>query len=241
MQTKRICLWSGPRNISTAIMYSFAQRSDTRVIDEPLYAHYLHTTGADHPGREEVITSMQTDADDVIRDVILGPCDKPVLFMKQMAHHLVNIDRFFMWKTVNIFLIRDPKEMLPSLTKVIGIPTLKDTGLKKQAELFKDLQVAGHSPPILEARELLLAPRHVLSILCSRLDIPFEEEMLSWKRGGHPADGVWAPHWYQNVHRSVGFAPYKPKSEPFPKELENVLSECLPYYEVLRRDAICSD
>lgn len=240
MDTKRICLWSGPRNISTAIMYSFAQRSDTEVVDEPLYAHYLHTTSVDHPGREAVIASMRTDSATVIRDVILGTCSKPVLFMKQMAHHLVNIDRFFMKKTVNILLIRDPKEMLPSLTKVIGIPTLKDTGLKIQAELLTELQVMGQSPPILDAKELLLAPKHVLSILCSRLEIPFEEGMLSWKSGGNPADGVWAPHWYQNVHRSVGFEPYRPKSEPFPNELEGVLSECLPYYEVLRRDAICS-
>ena len=241
MQTKRICLWSGPRNISTALMYAFAQRRDTQVVDEPLYAHYLHSTGADHPGRAAVMASMQTDCKEVIRDVILGTCVKPVLFMKQMAHHLVNIDRSFMKKTVNILLIRDPKEMLPSLTKVIGIPTLKDTGLKTQAELLSELQDMGQAPPILDAKELLLAPKHVLSKLCTRLEIPFQEEMLSWKSGGHPADGVWAPYWYQNVHRSVGFVPYQPKTEPFPKELEDVLSECLPYYERLRTDAICSD
>ncbi|MYB65405.1 sulfotransferase family protein [Candidatus Poribacteria bacterium] len=240
MQTKRVCLWSGPRNISTALMYAFAQRSDTEVVDEPFYAHYLHTTGALHPGRDAVIASMETDVDAVIRDVVLGTCAKPVLFMKQMAHHLVNIDRSFMQETVNILLIRDPKEMLPSLTKVIGIPTLKDTGLKIQAELLTELRQIGQTPPILDAKELLLNPKHVLSILCSQLDIPFEEEMLSWKSGGHSSDGVWAPHWYENVHRSVGFVPYKPKSEPFPTELEDVLSECVPYYEILRADAICS-
>lgn len=241
MQTKRVCLWSGPRNISTALMYAFAQRSDTEVVDEPFYAHYLHSTGALHPGRDAVIASMETDADAVISDVVLGTCVKPVLFMKQMAHHLVNIDRSFMQETVNILLIRDPKEMLPSLTQVIGIPTLKDTGLKIQAELLTELRQIGQTPPILDAKELLLNPKHVLSILCSQLDIPFEEEMLSWKSGGHSSDGVWAPHWYENVHRSMGFVPYKPKSEPFPTELEAVLSECLPYYEILRADAICSD
>ncbi len=240
MQTKRVCLWSGPRNISTALMYAFAQRSDTEVIDEPLYAHYLHTTGAMHPGRDAVISAMETDVEAVIRDVILGACAKPVLFMKMMAHHLVNINRAFLQETVNVLLIRDPKEMLPSLTKVIGIPTLKDTGLKIQADLLTELRKIGQIPPILDAKELLLNPKHVLSILCSQLDIPFEEDMLSWKSGGHPSDGVWAPHWYENVHRSVGFVPYKPKSEPFPTELEGVLSECLPHYEILRADAICS-
>ncbi len=241
MQTKRICLWSGPRNISTALMYAFGQRSDTKIIDEPLYAHYLHVTGAAHPSREQVMASMQTDGAAVIRDVILGSCTKAVLFMKQMAHHLVDIDRTFMRETVNILLIRDPKEMLPSLANVIGIPTLKDTGLKIQSELLAKLREMGQLPSILDARELLLAPRAVLSILCERLELPFEESMLSWPRGGNPADGVWAPHWYQNVHQSVGFVPYQPKREPFPEALEDILSECLPYYDMLRADAICGD
>lgn len=241
MQTERICLWSGPRNVSTALMYAFGQRSDTEVIDEPLYAYYLQVTGAMHPGREEVIASMQSDATEVIRDVILGPSEKPVLFMKQMAHHLLDMDRSFMHEIQNILLIRDPKEMLPSLTKVIGIPQLKDTGLKIQAELFAELCEIGQSPPILDARELLLAPKQVLSTLCNRLGLPFEESMLSWQRGGHPSDGVWAPHWYHNVHQSNGFTPYQPKSEPFPEELNSVLSECIPYYERLRADAICGN
>ena len=241
MQTQRICLWSGPRNVSTALMYAFGQRSDTEIVDEPLYAHYLRVTGAMHPGREEVMASMQNDATEVIRDVILGLCRKPVLFMKQMAHHLVEIDRSFMRETHNILLVRDPKEMLPSLTKVIGIPQLKDTGYKLQTELLLELRKFGQSPPILDARELLLTPKDVLTTLCSRLGLPFEESMLSWKRGGHSSDGVWAPYWYHNVHQSDGFAPYQPKNEPFPEELNSVLSECLPYYERLRADAICSN
>lgn len=241
MQTQRICLWSGPRNVSTALMYAFGQRSDTEIVDEPLYAHYLHVTGALHPGREEVMASMPVDGEEVIRDVILGPCAKPVLFMKQMAHHLVDIDRSFMRETYNILLVRDPKEMLPSLKKVIGIPQLKDTGYKLQTELLSELREAGQSPPILDARELLLAPKDVLTKLCHRLGISFEEEMLSWQRGGHPSDGVWAPYWYHNVHQSVSFTPYQPKIEPFPDELNSVLSECLPYYELLRADAICGN
>ncbi len=241
MQTQRICLWSGPRNVSTALMYAFGQRNDTEIVDEPLYAHYLRVTGAMHPGREKVMESMQNDAADVIRDVILGPSKKPVRFMKQMAHHLVDIDRSFMRETQNILLIRDPKEMLTSLTKVIGIPQLKDTGYKLQTELLSELREAGQSPSILDARELLLAPKDVLSTLCSRLELSFEESMLSWSPGGHPSDGVWAPYWYHNVHQSDGFAPYQPKTEPFPEELNSVLSECLPYYELLSVDAICGN
>ena len=225
-------------------MYAFAQRSDTQVIDEPLYAHYLHTKyGADaadstHPATAEVLASMATDATEVVRDVILGPCDKPVLFMKQMAHHLIEIDLSFLEETVNIFLIRDPKEMLPSLAKVIGTPTLADTGFKTQHDLLISLRAAGQSPPILDAQLLLEDPRGVLAQLCERLGLAFEVSMLSWEMGGNPADGVWAPYWYTNVHRSTGFAPYRPKSEPFPKELEDVLAACSPHYEALHRDAI---
>ena len=245
MQTKRVCLWSGPRNVSTAVMYAFAQRSDTQVIDEPLYAHYLHTkygadaTNSTHPGTAEVLASMSTDAQVVIRDVILGPCDGPVLFMKQMAHHLIDIDLSFLQQTLNVFLIRDPREMLPSLMKVIGIPTLADTGLKTQHDLLVSLRAAGQSPPILDAQLLLEDSRGVLSQLCERLGLAFEDAMLSWETGGNPADGVWAPYWYTNVHRSTGFAPYRPKSEPFPPVLMDVLSECSQYYKVLRADAIC--
>ena len=225
-------------------MYAFAQRSDTQVIDEPLYAHYLHTkydadaADSTHPATAEVLASMATDATEVVRDVILGPCDKPVLFMKQMAHHLIEIDLSFLEETVNIFLIRDPKEMLPSLAKVIGTPMLADTGLKTQHDLLISLRAAGQSPPILDARLLLEDPRGVLAQLCERLGLRFEVSMLSWEAGGNPADGVWAPYWYGNVHRSTGFAPYRPKSEPFPAELEDVLTVCSPHYEALRRDAI---
>ena len=244
MDTKRICLWSGPRNVSTALMYAFAQRSDTHVIDEPLYAHYLHTKygahGSDstHPATTAVMASMSTDSAEVIEHVILGPCEKPVLFMKQMAHHLIDIDRYFLEQTLNVLLIRDPREMLPSLAKVIGPPTLADTGFKIQHDLLTDLRAAGQSPPILDARLLLENPLSVLSQLCERLGLPFERSMLSWEAGGNPADGVWAPYWYQNVHRSTGFAPYRPKSEPFPAELEAVFAECSEYYEVLYQDAI---
>ena len=172
--------------MSTALMYAFAQRSDTAVLDEPLYAHYLYTKyghqthNSNHPGTAKVLAAMSTDGEQVIREVILGPCEQPVLFMKQMAHHLINIDRSFLQQTVNVFLIRDPREMLPSLAKVIGTPTLADTGFKTQHDLVIDLRNAGHAPPILDARLLLENPANVLSELCERLGLTFENSMLSW-------------------------------------------------------------
>ena len=200
----RICLWSGPRNVSTALMYAFAQRADTRVVDEPLYGHYLRVSGARHPGRDEVMAAQNCDAEEVVRDVILGPTNRPVLFIKHMAHHLVEIDGSFLAATRNAFLIRDPAEMLPSLVNQIAEPTLRDTGLPQQAELYDRLAGMGQSPPVLDARELLLDPEHVLEHFCHDLGLAFDPNMLSWTPGGRPEDGVWARHWYQSVHRSSG-------------------------------------
>jgi hypothetical protein len=234
----RINLWSGPRNVSTALMYSFAQRSDTRVVDEPLYAHYLAVSGAQHPGLEEVLAAQENDGAKVVHDVILGESDRPVLFFKQMAHHLVAIDRAFLAKTANVILTRDPLEMLPSLKQQLGVPTLRDTGYAVQTELLEQLRALGQDPPVLDAREVLTDPRSVLTELCRRLGIAFEDVMLAWKRGPRPEDGVWAKHWYKNVHRSTGFERYRPKTEPFPHVLEPLLAECRPHYEALSRVAI---
>lgn len=236
--TLRIHLWSGPRNVSTALMYSFAQRSDTRVIDEPLYAHYLRVSGAEHPGRDEVLAWQDADGERVVREVILGPCDRPVLFMKQMAHHLVELDRAFLARAANVILTRDPRDMLPSLAENLAVPTLRDTGYAAQTQLLAELREIGQDPPVLEAREILRDPEHVLRELCERLSIPFERAMLSWKPGPRPEDGIWAPHWYASVHRSSGFARYEPKKQPFPARLEPLLAECRPHYAALFAAAI---
>lgn len=235
---KRVCLWSGPRNISTALMYAFAQRADTRVVDEPLYGHYLRASGADHPLKIETMESMECDGEKVARGLILGPCARPVLFMKQMTHHLIEMGRGFLGSVVNVLLTRDPVDMLPSLEKALGEIALVDTGYRAQYELFEQLRALGQEPPVLEARELLLNPRGVLEQLCERLGLPFDEGMLAWETGGRPEDGVWAAHWYANVHRSRGFQPYRPKTEPFPERLRALLDECRPYYEALYAHAL---
>lgn len=234
----RINLWSGPRNVSTALMYSFAQRADTRVVDEPLYGHYLRVSHADHPGTDEVMAHMSTDAADVIRTTILGPSDRAVLFMKQMAHHLVELDRGFLAQTTNVLLVRDPEEMLPSLAETLVHPTLRDTGLAMQSALLTELQTLGQMPPVLDARELLLDPPGVLAELCARLNIAFDPAMLTWPAGPRREDGIWAKYWYHVVHRSTGFQPYQAKHTPVPEWLQPLLNECRPHYAQLVRHAI---
>ena len=239
-QVVRICLWSGPRNISTALMYSFAQRDDTVVYDEPLYAHYLSRTPARgyHPGAEEVIASQDNDGEVVVRDVILGDQPRPVAFFKHMTHHLVNLDPGFLAQTTNVLLTRDPVEMLPSYAKQIESPSLVDVGYKAHTELLSYLRSLGQDPPVLDSKQLLLNPRTVLGELCARIDIPFQEAMLSWPAGARPEDGVWASYWYSSVHRSTGFGEYVPKTDPFPESLKPLLAECQPYYEQLSAVAI---
>ena len=236
----RISLWSGPRNISTALMYAFAQRRDTTVVDEPLYAHYLARTAAKayHPGAEEIMAAMETDGERVVQEVILGDYDTPVVFFKNMTHHLCHLDTGFLDHTVNVLLTRDPRDMLPSYAEQVAAPTLADTGYAAHLELLRDLRARGQDPPILDARQVLLDPRGVLVQLCTRIGIPFEEGMLSWPAGARPEDGVWARYWYRSVHRSTGFQSYRPKAEPFPKALEPLLAECRPYYEALAASAL---
>lgn len=234
----KLSVWSGPRNVSTALMYAFRQRPDTLVVDEPLYGHYLRVTGADHPGDEEVLAAMDTDGERVVRDVLLGPCERPVHFFKNMAHHLTGLDRGFLAGLSNVLLARDPAEMLPSLAHQLSEPTLRDTGLVQQAEILDHVIGNGDEPVVLDARELLLDPGGVLRGACGRLGIPFHEGMLGWPAGPKPEDGVWARHWYANVHASTGFSAYRPKEEAFPERLRPLLEECRPLYERLRGYAI---
>lgn len=219
-------------------MYSFAQRTDTRSLDEPLYGHYLRVCGAEHPGREEVLAAMDNDGERVVREVVLGQCDRPVLFMKHMAHHLAELDRSFLAETVNVFLTRDPTQMLPSLVHQVPQPALRDTSLGIQSELLRRLREMGQDPPVLDSRELQNDPEGVLRRLCGRIGIPFEPRMLEWPAGPKPEDGVWAKHWYDNVHRSTCFLPYREKTEPFPERLKPLLAECLPHYRELYAHAI---
>ena len=234
----KLSVWSGPRNVSTALMYAFRQRPDTLVVDEPLYGHYLEVTRADHPGEDEVLAAMDTDGGRVVREVLLGPCERPVHFFKNMAHHLEGLDRGFLGGLTNVLLTRDPAEMLPSLARQLPNPTLRDTGLLYQTEILDHVLGEGLEPVVLDAKQLLLDPPGVLRSACDRLGIPFHESMLRWPAGPKPEDGVWAKHWYANVHASTGFSPYQPKTGDFPERLRPLLEESVPLYERLKRYAI---
>jgi len=234
----RLSVWSGPRNVSTALMYAFRQRPDTLVVDEPLYGHYLKVTRAGHPGDDEVLAAMDTDGGRVVREVLLGPCERPVHFFKNMAHHLAGLDRGFLGGLTNVLLTRDPAEMLPSLARQLPNPTLRDTGLLYQTEILDDVLGQGLDPVVLDAKQLLLDPPGVLRSACDRLGIPFHEAMLRWPAGPKPEDGVWAKHWYANVHASTGFSPYNPRTGDFPERLKPLLEESVPLYERLRGYAI---
>ena len=237
--TLPICLWSGPRNVSTALMYSFAQRRDVRVVDEPLYGHYLRVSGADHPGRQDVIDAMNCDGDAVIRDLLRQQSldSSRVLFIKHMAHHLRDLDLEFLRETRNVFLVRDPREMLPSLAVQLPRASLPDTGLQRQWELFDEMANRDQNPAVLDSRELLLNPESVLRQLCAHLDLEFDPGMLNWDAGARMEDGVWAPHWYHAVHKSTGFATYQAKTD-FPTHLQALLEECLPWYEKLYKHSL---
>lgn len=220
-------------------MYSFAQRDDVRVVDEPLYGHYLSVSGAEHPGREEIVATMNCDAHAVMRDLIeqSGKSPATTMFIKHMAHHLVQIDLLFLEQTRNIFLIRDPREMLPSLTVQLPHATLDDTGLKRQWQLLQELVAIGQEAIVLDSRELLLDPEAVLRQLCDTLEMPFEQDMLQWPAGARNEDGIWAKHWYQAVHESSGFSSYQAK-QAFPAALEKLLDDCQPWYDKLFAFAI---
>ena len=239
-QPVRICLWSGPRNISTALMYSFAQRRDTQVIDEPLYAHYLRYSQAQHPGKSDILRSQDSDGMKVIEQVILGNYTKPVVFFKQMAHHLVDLPEHFLHHTQNILLIRSPRAVLNSFSQIIESPRLEDIGIQQQYHMFSRWSQQGIPPLVLDSQEVLLNPGKVLRALCQAMEIPYEPDMLHWEAGPRPEDGVWAPYWYANVHRSTGFQPFRPKEIHLSPELEEIAMRAAPYYDFLQKKSIKS-
>ena len=232
---KIINLISGPRNLSTALMYSFSQRPDTKVIDEPFYAHYLFTTGIDHPGRSATIQSMSTDINKVLKKIYEADNCK-VLFLKNMAHHHQNMDFNFLESMTNLFLVRNPKQLIASFAQVIKFPTMQDIGLKKSWELFK--MIKHQNPVVLDSSEILKNPRELLIQLCQKLDIEYFDEMLKWPKGGIKEDGTWAKYWYKNVHNSSGFSKQKTSNRELPIECESLYIESLKYYDKLTANSI---
>ena len=232
---KIINLISGPRNLSTALMYSFSRRPDTKVIDEPFYAHYLDTTGINHPGREETLNSMSSDINEVLKNINkTNGCE--VLFLKNMAHHHQQMDLGFLQNMTNLFLVRNPKQLIASFAQVISKPSMQDIGLKKSWELFNKIE--NQHPVVLDSAEILKDPKLLLTKLCKKLNITYYDEMLSWPAGGIKEDGAWADYWYKNVHNSTGFAKQKTSSRELPKNCESLYLEALKYYNKLKINSI---
>jgi hypothetical protein len=230
MPPVRVAMWSGPRNISTALMRSFGARADTLVVDEPLYAHYLAETGLDHPARAEILASQPTSWPAVAAG-LTGPLPAGVAvhYQKHMTHHLrPSVGRAWIGELSNAYLIRDPAHVVASYARVRAEPTLADLGYVQQAEIFRTF-----GGPVVDSAALLRDPRGVLERLCAALGISFDELMLHWPPGRRATDGVWAPHWYAAVEASTGFAPYNPAPAEVPAHLEPLVAAALPYYEEL--------
>jgi len=229
-------MWSGPRNISTAMMRAWGNRLDTFVCDEPLYAYYLRATGLAHPGAEEVIALNETDWCKVVDWLTRArPEEKPIFYQKHMTHHLLpEIDRGWLAKVQNCFLIRHPREVITSYIIKNNDPTAEDVGFIQQAEIFELVCAqTGSPPPVLDARDIQNDPRRSLGLLCDALRVEFNENMLSWPPGLRPTDGVWAKHWYHEVENSTSFRPWREKSDKVPSRLSEVYRRSLECYERL--------
>jgi hypothetical protein len=229
-------MWSGPRNISTAMMRSFGNRADTVAVDEPLYAHYLRVTGIDHPGRVEILASMDDDWRRVT-ERLTGPVPqgRAVWYQKHMTHHMVpEVGLDWLAGVTSAFLVREPAQVVASYAKVRGEPTLEDLGFPQQVDLFRRCaDRLGSAPPVVDAGDVRRDPRGVLGLLCAAVGIPWDDAMLSWAPGPRPEDGVWAPHWYSAVEASTGFEPYVAREVDVPEHLRGLLERCQPYYDEL--------
>jgi hypothetical protein len=232
----RIAMWSGPRNISTALMRAWENRPDTAVIDEPFYACYLAATGSEHPGRDEVLASQPTDWQ-VVTAGLLGdpPGGRPVFYQKHMTHHMLPaFGRDWLDAVTNCFLVRSPAEVVASYAETRRAPTLDDLGFRQQAEIFDRVaDRLGDAPPVIDARDVLRDPAGALTALCAAVGIPFDARMLSWPPGSRATDGAWAKHWYASVERSTGFNPLRASRKPVPPELAPLVAAAQPIYERL--------
>jgi Sulfotransferase domain len=230
-----IAMWSGPRNISTAMMYSFGNRPDCIAWDEPFYGFSLKHRGNDHPMRDEIIAANECNWDKLVA-TCTAPAAKAVFYQKHMTHHMERgFDRSFTLKLANAFLIRSPEHVLASYTQKWSEASLQAIGFVEQAEIFDMVaNHLGHAPPVVEADQVLASPRATLIKLCAALNIPFDEAMLKWPKGPKSFDGVWAPHWYNAVWQSEEFAKPAPKTIMLPPELEKIADQARPYYERLK-------
>jgi hypothetical protein len=238
---KRIAMWSGPRNLSTAMMRSFSSRPDTFVTDEPFYGCYLKDTGADHPMAREIVAAMDCDWPSVMSSMRGdAPDGSAVWYQKHMWHHMVGpvgYDDFAGF--THAFLIRQPERMIASYLHKRETARFEDFGMERQAEFFeREADRLGHAPPVIDAADVLMDPQHVLAKLCSALGLEWTPRMLCWEPGPRATDGPWAPHWYATVEASTGFGPPEEDAPDLPEEAQRVADQCRPYYERLAEHRI---
>ena len=236
MNPPRIAMWSGPRNLSTALMYAFSARGDCAVWDEPFYAAYLEATGIDHPLRDDIVATHEPDPDRVSA-TCKGPVpqQKTLFYQKHMTVHMIPaFDRRWMRACQNVFLIRHPARVVASYAKKREGATLHDIGFVQQAELYDEVAAWSKAPPaVIDSDDIRADPAEMLRRLCAALNIPFTRKMLSWPAGGNDADGVWAPHWYAAVHRSTGFEGVEGPLPDLGGTYADLAAQALPSYQKL--------
>lgn len=232
----RIAMWSGPRNLSTAMMYAFGARSDCAVVDEPFYAAYLARTGLEHPMRDDILDSQPQDPS-VVAEQLLGPVPgaRPHFYQKHMCQHMIaEVPREWLRDVTNVFLIRHPARVIASFAAKYDQIGLDDIGFSQQMELIELVRGWGQKPLVIDSYDIRQNPKEKLEQLCEAISLPFSPEMLSWPKGGHKDDGVWAPHWYGAVWNSTGFAGPEGALPEVPARLQPVLEQAMEIYEEMR-------
>ena len=232
-------MWSGPRNLSTALMRSFENRSDTKVWDEPLYAYYLDKTKKNHPLADEIISNYEVNINTLINSVLEKPKSKNIFYQKHMTHHILK-ETPLEWikKGVNCFLIRNPKDVINSYINKNKIKNSDDLGFPAQLKIFKIINKIKENPIVINADSLSENPRKTIVALCAKLNIPFESGMLNWPKGKRDSDGLWEKVWYKNVQASTKFEKLNKKEKIIPSEYKSIYDECLEIYKILNKHNI---
>ena len=231
-----VACWSGPRNISTALMRSWSSRKDTYVTDEPFYAYYLKETQINHPMHEKIINHYLSDYDEIVNHLInVTPNEKNIWYQKHMAHHLIDLSKIdWIKKCENCILLRHPKEVISSYTAKNKLNSITELGYPQQFEIVKFLKGSNQSFKIIDSEDLLKNPKKVLSDWCKSINIKFDESMLQWKKGSHANDGIWWKHWYNNVIETTGFQKYQKKDISIENEYDSIYNDSMEYYNYLK-------
>lgn len=232
--TKRIAMWSGPRNLSTAMMRAFGARGDCACVDEPFYAHYLTRTGLPHPMRDEVIASQPADWREVLPGLTVDPCGQPIQYQKHMVQHMLpGMDLDWTDTLANVFLIREPERVAASFAAKRGLPDPAELGFDRQWEMFQQMAARGPTPLVIDSADIRRDPARALSALCEGVGIAYSGKMLSWTPGPHPEDGVWGAVWYDAVNRSTGFAGPEGPLPELEGDLARLADNLRPAYQAI--------